>query len=406
MATLTTTRLAYCAFLALAGCHAPSAAPVRTAPAGAQLPIVPRSAIEVDVSEVPTHSASPITRPGEYRQLTAADCQRLAIANAPFADDLDRHSENEAPSHAKLMKKAAKFAEVSCLVRGHAADELRNRAAAEALEDFFKLAEAEGQFDLLSAAGAELRTQLADAEKAEKAGLKDRADMPALRRKLLDIEAQQSKLEAGAGALNASLRTRLGLAANDPLPLWPSDPLKVKPDDVDAFPAVAIGLHYRPDLNALRVLAGGGGAGDMTNAVLTGINPLLAKLKPDNPLVLLFSPFAKEPARQRAAMSARVAGVLAARERQAEAEIRAAAITLRGHRAAVAARALDVRAVEARITELQKTQAAGVNVAADLVTAKLDLFKAKGELLSSVVEWHQTEVKLRQAMGLLVREQN
>ena len=358
------------------------------------------------MSEVPTHSASPITRPGEYRQLTAAGCQRLAIANAPFADDLDRHSENEAPSHAKLMKKAAKFAEVSCLVRGHAADELRNRAAAEALEDFFKLAEAEGQFDLLSAAGAELRTQLADAEKAEKAGLKDRADMPALRRKLLDIEAQQSKLEAGAGALNASLRTRLGLAANDPLPLWPSDPLKVKPDDVDASPAVATGLHYRPDLNALRVLAGGGGAGDMTNAVLTGINPLLAKLKPDNPLVLLFSPFAKEPARQRAAMSARVAGVLAARERQAEAEIRAAAITLRGHRAAVAARSLDVRAVEARIAELQKTQAAGVNVAADLVTAKLDLFKAKGELLSGVVEWHQTEVKLRQAMGLLVREQN
>jgi hypothetical protein len=38
------------------------------------------------------------------------------------------------------------------------------------------------------------------------------------------------------------------------------------------------------------------------------------------------------------------------------------------------------------------------------VTAKLDLLKAKGDLLTSVTEWHVTEVKLRQAMGLLVRE--
>ncbi|AMV22790.1 hypothetical protein VT84_00160 [Gemmata sp. SH-PL17] len=405
MAPFTVTRLAYCAVFALAGCHALKGPSVGPTVAGPQLPVTQRTAITPDVSAVSTESAPPIQRPGEYRQLTSADCQRLAIASAPFADDLDRHSENEAPSHPKLMKKAAKFAEVSCLVRGHAADELRNRAAAEALEEFFKLAEAEGQFDLLSAAGAELRTQLADAEQAEKVGLKDRADMPALRRKLLDIEAQQSKLEAGAGALNASLRARLGLNANDPLPLWPTDPLKVKPDDVDVSLAVTTGLHYRPDLNALRVLTGHGGAGDMTNAVLTGINPLLANLKPDNPLVQLFSPFAKEPAHQRAAVATRVAGVLAARERQAEAEIRATATLLRGYRSAVAARALDVRAVEARIVELQKKQAAGVNVAADLVTAKLDLFKARGDLLSSAIEWHQAEVKLRQAMGLLVREQ-
>lgn len=371
-------------------------------PAHAQLPVTARTKIEPDTSAVPTESA-PLRRPTEYRQLTASETRRLAVANAPFADDLDRHDENAGPSHAKVLKKSARFAEASQLVRGHAADELRNRAAGDALDEFFKLTEAEGQFDLLDAAGAELRAQLAEAQKAEKAGLKDRADIPALRRRLLDIEAQQAKLDAGIGALNASLRARLGLAADDPLPLWPLDPLKVRPDDVDVAQAVASGLYYRPDLNALRALADCGAA-ELTDAVLSGLNPLLAKLKPENPLALLFLPFTKHPERQKAAATERAQSALAARERQAEAEIRAAAAALRGNRAAVAARALDVRAAEAQIAELEQRRASGINVTADLAAAKLELFKAKGALLSAVIEWHTADVKLRQAMGLLVRE--
>src|SRR5207249_2244942 len=145
---------------------------------------------------------------------------------------------------------------------------------------------AEGQYDLLALADAEVRAQLEEALKAERAGLKDRADIPGIRRKLLDLEAQRAKLEAGIGALNASLRARLNLAANDPLPLWPADPLRVTPDDVDVEQAVATGLHYRSDLNLLRVLADGTAA-EMTESVLRSISPLLATAKTGNPLVAL-----------------------------------------------------------------------------------------------------------------------
>jgi hypothetical protein len=395
------------AALALVGCHAPAQSPARHTREPAQLPTTARAPVAPDVSALTLESSAPATRPSEYRRLTADECRKLALAHAPFADDLDRHSENDPPPHAKPDKPAARFAETSKLVRGHAADELRTRAAGEALQEFFKLAEAEGQFDLLAGAGAELRAQLAAALKAEQSGLKDRADIPGIRRRLLDIEAQQAKLEAGIGALNASLRARLGLPANDPLPLWPDDPLKVKPDTVDVEQAVATGLFYRPDLNALRVLADGSAA-DLADGVLRGINPLLGALASDNPVVALFAPvlapFTGKPERRRAETSSRVAGALEARERQAEAEIRAAAALLRGHRASVAARALDVRQVEARITELQTRQRAGLNVTAELVTAKLDLLKAKGELLTAAIEWHTADVKLRQAMGLFVRE--
>jgi outer membrane protein TolC len=334
--------------------------------------------------------------------LTTDECRRFAIANAPFADDLDQHSENDSPSHPKLQKKAVERAETSRLVRGHAADELRNRAAGEALEEFYKLAEAEGQFDLLSSAEMELRQQLESALKAEEAGLKDRADIPALRRRLLDLEAQQAKLEAGIGALNASLRARLGLPGNDTLPLSPTDPLRVKPDDVDIERAVVTGLQYRPDLNLLRVLSADG-AGDLADAVLTGLNPLLGKLEPENLLRLMLAPVMRDPKRHQAGASDRAARALAARERQADAEIRAAGVMLRGHRAAIAARILDVKQLEAKIEELLIRQKAGLNVTAELTTAKLDLYKAKGDLLSAVIQWHITEVKLRQAMGLLVR---
>ncbi|MDY3553878.1 TolC family protein [Gemmata sp. JC717] len=390
------------ALLALAGCHARPSSSFSPVPGPAQLPVASRPNFEPDLSGV-TAEAVPLVRPDKGRRLTAPDTRRLARANAPFAADLDRHEDNQGPNHEKLNRKAARFAAASRLVRGHAADELRNRAAGEALDEFFKLAGAEGQFDLLAAAAAELKAQLGEAERAEQAGLKDRADTPALRRQLLDVEAQQAKLEAGIGALNASLRARLGLEAGDPLPLWPIDPLAVSPDDIDVPAAVATGLVYRPDLNALRVLADGGAA-DLTDAVLTGLNPLLAKLKPDSPLALLLLPCVREPERQKEAATGRAASALAARTRQAEAEIRAAAVSLRGHRAAVAARALDVRAAEARVSELEQRKAAGLSVAADLAAAKLAVLKAKGERLSAVIEWHTTEVKLRQAMGLLVRE--
>jgi outer membrane protein TolC len=96
--------------------------------------------------------------------------------------------------------------------------------------------------------------------------------------------------------------------------------------------------------------------------------------------------------------------MLADRERQAEAEIRAAAANLRGAGATVAARALDVKQVEARIAELQTRQKTGLNVTAELVTARLDLLKAKGALLTAATDWATAEVNLRKAMGLLVRE--
>jgi hypothetical protein len=370
------------------------------------LAVTPRFPIEPDVTGLPTEGVPP-TRPGKYRNLTAVDCRVLAVRNAPFADDLDRHPDNTQPNHPQHHKQKAETARVAAAVRGHAADDFRNRAAGEALGEFFQLAKAEGQFDLLAAAHAELDTQLDAATRAEQAGLKDRAGIEAIRTQLLQLEAQMARLDAAIEQLNASLRARLGVDPTDPLPLWPDDPLKVRPDDVDADRAVATGLYYRPDLNLLRVLAScdGPGADELRKQVLGGLNPLLAiGAKAVSPLLGAVELLSHSKQEKADAARRTIAAVLAAREKQVEAEIRAAVLDLHGHRAAAVANAAEVRRLMLGVAELEKRQKAGQQVTAELTKARLDRLKARGELVKSAADWNAAEVKLRQSMGILVRE--
>jgi hypothetical protein len=370
------------------------------------LPVITRPTIEPDVSALPLETGGKLpARPNQYRKLTAYECRYLAIKNAPFADDLDNHPGNRAPNHPALhpLKPSADEADVGRRTRGYLADDFRNTAAGEALEQFFQLAQSEGQFDLLVKSLAELRARLVEAEEAEKRGLADRAGIDALRVQVLDLEAKIAQLEAGIGGLNAGLRARLGLDAADPLPLWPDDPLHVRPEDVDIEEAVRVGLFYRPDLNLLRTLLSDDGqaADDLIQSLLKQVSPLLASLR-SNPIVGVLLPHGNRT--QKETTRRQLESMLKQREQQAEAEIRAEALALRGHRLACVAKAAEVRRLAGRVQEIEKRAAAGQPVTAELTKARLDLWKAQGELLKAVIDWHIADVKLRKAMGLLVRE--
>lgn len=401
--------LAASLILASAGClhgrgRSSAAAPPK--PPAPDLPATARSAISIDLSGLPKEPAShPLARPTEYRKLTAAECRAQAVAHTPFADELDAHPENQPAGHPwlHLFSPAPSNPDAGRRVRGYLADELRNRAAAEALDRYFQLAQAEGQFDLLAKSQRELRARLADAEDAERRGLADRAGVDTLRVQVLDLDAKIAELDAGIDSLNAALRAALGIDPADPLPLWPDDPLRIRPEDVDLGEAVKTGLRYRPDLNLVRTLLADDGraADDLAQALLQQVSPLLARLK-SNPLASVFLP--RDNRTDREATRRQLQSMLDARERQAEAEIRAAALSLRGHRLAAIAKAAEVRRQAATLAEVEKRAAAGQPVAAELTKAKLDLWKAQGELLKSAVEWQRADVKLRQAMGLLVRE--
>src|SRR5438309_2190317 len=100
-------------------CSKPSGSPQKVAP---ELPIVARQKIDPDVSALPLETDRTVpSRPGEYRDLTAAECRRLAIKNAPFADDLDGHPDNRSPNHPRLhpLKPSAEEADVGRRTRGY-----------------------------------------------------------------------------------------------------------------------------------------------------------------------------------------------------------------------------------------------------------------------------------------------
>jgi hypothetical protein len=327
---------------AVLGCRPCDLAPPAR-PAPPQLPLTKRGVIEPDVSALPTQPAkSPPARPEQYRRLTAAECRKLAAA--------------------------------------------------------------EGQFDLAVAGHGVLTKQLGAAEKAIQQGLKDRGDVNAIRRQILEIESQAARLEAGTGALNASLAGRIGLEGGDATPIWPADPLRVAAEVIEVEQALATAMQYRPDLNLLRALVSDeSGNRELANDVLAGINPLLANQKPTHPLALLLAAVKKD-ASDDSKLRRQLLGVLSSRERQAEAEVRAAVATLRGNRAAVIAKSAEVRNLVARVADLEKREEAGQQVTVELVTARMDLLKARGELVQSAADWHVADVKLRQAMGLLARE--
>ena len=56
------------------------------------------------------------------------------------------------------------------------------------------------------------------------------------------------------------------------------------------------------------------------------------------------------------------------------------------------------------MAELEKRQKAGQQVTAELSKARLDLLTARGDLVKVAADWNAAEVKLRQAMGVLIRE--
>ena len=83
---------------------------------------------------------------------------------------------------------------------------------------------------------------------------------------------------------------------------------------------------------------------------------------------------------------------------------RAAARSLRGYRLSTVAKAAEVQRQKAKLEEVEKRAAAGQPATAELTKTRLDLWKAQGELLKAAIDWHLADVKLRKAMGLLVRE--
>ncbi len=346
---------------------------------------------------------------GPVHRLTAGDTRLLAARNSGVARLLAGEPDDAGPR--KVFHRPKGDGNARLAVRELTAEEARNRSAGDALDLYYKLAGTLAGADQALAAEAELAALVADAEKATAAGLRDRDQAGDLPTQLADVRAERVRLRGQAGELEVGLKVLLGLPVGPPARLSPDDPLEVPaaPFDIDA--AVRVGLASRPDLTLLRTLAGSTDpdAPALTRKVLAGVNPLLGggatlALPPSLKVVVrVVAPCSApwpDPACPEAA-TAQVRTLLAERERQAEAEIRAAVV--RTNAAAERARlGADLAGrLRVRTAELEKERAAGRAVTAELAKARGAARRADGEVLKAAVDYLSARAKLAQAQGVL-----
>jgi hypothetical protein len=417
----------------------PAPAPEPTPP---NLPATDRGSVEPTPTALPATPAAelpPIYFPEpHYRLLREAEAQCLAVRFAWLANLLDKEREQMAKAHpppsgckACLGAKGDRGWELRRSILYYAALDDRNRAAGQALPLYFKAAELETQIALLQTTRDDLAGAIKKSEELSKKGFRLPTDPGALRRQLLDTEADLIRARAGLLDVNGRLKGLIGFnsdlsptrqqgfldktlagasGSDDADWLWPAVEVQVTFEGVEVEGAVKLALEKRPELLLLRELSGDldkqtlpvvreylhgisglmGASGGPTKHVVT----TLAALK-----ALLSGGSGEKETRQ-----SQIAQLLAERERAVADEVRRGVADLHAKARLVAlSRERVLSADEHRRDAEQKAARAGGSFL-EVLSANLDWYKARNQLTVDVMAWHTARARVREAQGVFVWE--
>ena len=277
-----------------------------------------------------------------------------------------------------------------------AAREARNRSAGEALENYYRLADAEGRTELLTA-GLRTFDQLREAApRFRAAGLPnvpDDDDFNRQRAKLL-IDAEQA--EAGIRTLNLTMKVQLGQSVKGDERFWPTGPFGVSAEPLDVEAAVQTALQSRPDLQFLRAMYHGLSASTLplVNQQMQSTNGLLGSGLPkilQKRLDPLRAAAEVEVSHRREQLFLAIAD----REKLAATEVRVAALQMESAARRVALAKSRAESYRDKVTK------AGDKLA-DKLPAEIEWYRARADLIVEVMAWHTWKVKYRAAQGGLV----
>jgi outer membrane protein TolC len=292
-------------------------------------------------------------------------------------------------------------------VTGYAEEEVRNRRAGDALEAYYRLAEAEGRADLLAEALTELQAVIDRARDLQKRGVVGPEAAEAALRRWAESRGDQVEVGIRIDLLNGQLKEIDNLAVCVELEyrIWPTDPLLVTGEDPDPGHCVADGLARRPDLNLLRALKAGLNARTLSVATqaLSTVSPLLGGPAGGCKCLTDLAAHILPCLKNRAVETARgqVDVLLQARERQAAEEITTAArlVAARRVQAGLASQRADLAGRKAK--DLEERLNKGSAVRTELTTARLDALKDRGDQVHAAADFMVACARLKQAMGLL-----
>ncbi len=411
--------------VALAGCRAPSVrvtSPAQTPAVPSQpseLPVATATALEPDYAKLPSvdpQSASAMPGVTARAPVTEATVSKLAAERAALATVFQRESEIPHLVAATPSQPTGDDGALLRDVRALLGTDARRRAAGDAVQEFFRLADFEGRLDLL-------RLSIDRLDFLREAARKAKADGARLPVELDELDAQRANLlailgqaELGAKLLDTDLKRRLGLPAQMPERLLPSGDFGVPSDTVDAEASVKIALEHRADLQALRTAYLG-----LTPQNLPSVQEYLRGVPgsvgligsgsvvhpqawdPHLPFSKLLRRRAGEWAKAIDTVTAAEVGVrrqqlyrlIEEKERAAADEVRAAVATLNEQTRQVGLARWRSEQQMSKFADVKK-MAKGPFLE---VPAELESLRARSEVIAAAMAWHQARSKLAVALG-------
>jgi len=343
-----------------------------------------------------------LTSPDEetqYRPVTAEQCKCLAAAAAPLAELVAMEGNVACSGCSGVCGHKARTADMMCELLSLRAAEERNRAAGEALELFYLLAEAEYNRDAIQKSLEEMDRSIENVVRLKKTGMEVAVDEGALRRERTDLLSRREELRLSLARLNGQLRRRLGLDVDDPTPLWPNIDLAVTADEIDVDKAVSQGMGLRADLAAIQTVCNALSVHTLpaVRSALKSTDALLGSAGRPALCALLCGGGTSETSLRRE----QVNRMLVDRQRAVAEEIRQAVHTIqtRVRQVALAKRKRD--SWKKRLDNLKQLQQADEATAFDVSEARLKLIEAEGDLVHQAIAWQIARVKLSQAQGML-----
>jgi hypothetical protein len=367
------------------------------------LPTVERSRIIGEVA-LASHAVELADASLEYRGLTAAEAQCLAVENSAIGKLLDRERWSSCVQHQHGKNRRARCLQLSVLRA--ASMEARNKSGADALKLYYGIAEVEAGIDAVDDGLTKIDEATAKIAQLKKQGVVVPFDATEFERRRITLESKRADLLATRIKLNTQLRTLLGFENHPGAPLlFPTDPLTASDEPIDVEVAVAYGLATRGELQVLRILA----CADPETATET-IRSLLGEvhglagmaLKAAACKQLLKQIFGNdcEPATRRN----QVAELHRSRSDQLAGEIRAAVETVLARRRQAALAQEQVASWGRRIHELSQRRTTGDASFVELIQAELQEVESRNAVTAAVLELKRAEVTLRELQGALAAE--
>ncbi|MBN8627029.1 MAG: TolC family protein [Planctomycetes bacterium] len=396
--------LALAALAILGGCarHECCSQSSITTRAGVELPPIERGHI---VAEVPADAMPPFPEDQHpYVALAAAECQCMAVEHSLLGNLLEREKNAVALGDLNSCAQKSRCAVVKVL--DAAAREARNKNGADALRLYYGLAEVEAGLDAIDASRPLIDDVLAKADQIKAGELSVPFDRTEFERRRAELISKRADLIARRAKMNAQLRGLLGMssAENDAY-YWPTEPLALETNELDAESEVGYGLATRAQLQLLRELPGCGATTGL-DAVreLLGASGAGLGLKTKLAALRLHSLCQGCSKCEPCARQGQLAEMSENRENQIAAEIRAAVIGILARRRQVAEAQEQLDSWRHRFAQLQELRETGASNFIDLNTAKLRIVEAEQAVVSAAAELKRAEVELHELEGAIVFE--